>query len=375
MKKLLLSTIAIGLGACSASGGEFLEGEPPGVGAAPGNAASAGSPTSEDDDTAVNSGAAAVPAVRGDAADDAALTAERQVPREPDGVVLDDGTVVMEGQGTGLVPKASIVAKRLVGSSSTRSTLTLDGVTPTSHICGLTMVWGTLYGTGSQVLVTTNSTNWFLTTFPLGNPDRVALETICYPTSAFSDTEAGWQILTPSPEFSVRMTGTGFRTTDMWKSDAAAILTGVGGRFSGDGEFARTVLSTNTQTLASLQLSTLQGDSHLVWGRSFFVGVPGGNHVPQFVGPRGTGSLSTAGQFGVTFDAGSTFNDFASIVMTPITNAFCFLTNVTGHWGNKDSFVQISTVMVGGVTFWKLHASATGSNQVSASAACYLLQQ
>ena len=293
-------------------------------------------------------------------------------PQAPDGVVQEDGRVITaEEARTGLAPKAGVFfTKRLTGSLTEGQTMALSPATPTTHVCALSLIWGTLYGNGSWLYVSNVGSNWSLSTVPIGGTGRVTGEATCYPLSAFSSAGGGG-FLNPSPAFGVNLPGKGSGSVNTWWGDAATFLTAIGGRFSGSGEFARVSQNATTQLPSKLTLSTLQTGTHVAEAHSLFVGVPGGGHIPQFIGPNGVGSIAQAGEWVFDYEGSDTFHS-SGTTMASATEAFCYLTKVTGNWGSKDSWLQITP---DASNRWTLKGFAPSGFGVHAFAQCYKLRQ
>ncbi len=293
-------------------------------------------------------------------------------PQGPPGVVLDDGRVITDEEArTGLAPKGNLFfTKRVVGSTSTAQTTALTPATPTTHVCALTLIWGTLYNSGSQLYVSNVGSNWSLSTVPIGSTGRVTGDGTCYQLTAFSPPSGG-VVFNPSEAFDVTLSGKGTGSIDAWKGDAATFLTAIGGRFSGSGEFARVSQNATTQLLSKLTLGSLQTGTHVAEAHSLFVGVPGGNHVPQFIGPTGVGNITKAGEWVFDYEGSDTFHS-AGTTMASATEAFCYLTKVTGNWGSKDSWVGI---FPDASNRWTIKGFAPAGFGVHAFAQCYKLQQ
>jgi hypothetical protein len=232
------------------------------------------------------------------------------------------------------------------------------------------LIWGTRYNSGSALYVSNVGSNWSLSTVPVGSTQRVTGEATCYQLSAFTP-EPGGTIFHPSPAFNVTLGGPGTGSVDAWKGDAATFLTAIGGRFSGSGEFARVSQNATTQLLSKLTVGTVQPGIHDAEVHSLFVGIPGGNHVPQFIGPKGVGNITKAGEWTFDYEGNDTFHS-SGTTMASATEAFCYLTKVTGNWGSKDSWVQIS---LDASNRWTLKGFAPAGRGVHAFAQCYKLNQ
>jgi hypothetical protein len=295
-----------------------------------------------------------------------------EAPAVPAGVVLDDGRVITaEEASTGLAPKANqFFTKRLVGSTTSAQTISLSPATPTTHVCSLSLIWGTLYKSGSWLSVSNVGSAWKLSTIPIGTTERVAGEATCYPLTAFSP-EGGGTIFYPSAVFDATVPGKGTVSVDAWKGDAATFLTGIGGKFSGSGEYARVSLNATTQLLSKVTAGSAQEGTHFAEAHSLFVGIPGGNHVPQFIGPKGVGNITAAGEWTYDYEGNDSFHS-AGTTMASTTEAFCYLTKVTGNWGSKDSWVQI---LPDSSNRWTLKGFAPVGYGVHAYAQCYKLNQ
>jgi hypothetical protein len=294
------------------------------------------------------------------------------VAAEPAGVVLDDGRVITNDEARiGLAPKANqFFIKRLVGSTTSSQSISLSPATPTTHVCSLSLIYGTLYGSGSWLSVSNVGSIWSLSTIPVGTTARVTGEATCYPLTAFTP-ESGGTIFNPSSVFDATVPGTGTASVDAWKGDAATFLTGIGGRFSGGGEYARVSQNATTQLLSKVTVGSLQSGTHFAEAHSLFVGVAGGNHVPQFIGPKGVGNITAAGEWTFDYEGSDSFHNGAT-TMASATEAFCYLTKVTGNWGSKDSWVQI---LPDSSNRWTLNGYAPSGYGVHAYAQCYKLQQ
>jgi hypothetical protein len=204
-----------------------------------------------------------------------------------------------------------------------------------------------------------------------GHPtDRMTMGANCYPFSAFSATNG--TLLHSNAPFTAVVPSTGSVSLLTWQADAATILTGIGGRFAGGGEVARISNTSNPSAFSSLNLTSQQSDAHQAEAQTFFIGVPGGTHIALFVGPNGVGNLAAAGEWVADFDASQKFNN-GEVNMASLDEAFCYLSKVSGHWGNSDSFVQIFQDF--NHNRWVLNTGATGSNTIHALARCYRLNQ
>jgi hypothetical protein len=307
---------------------------------------------------------------------------------EPRGVVLENGRVITEEQAsTGLVPKDALLSTtRLNGSLSQPSSLKIPDATGSGSVCALTMVWGVLtsfnsgrVGTlGSNLAAVTRQPDfWTLSTHPnftgFPNPSRMAIEATCYSLSMFSAASGGVKWL--SDVIEARVTAANQKlTVPTWKGDAATFLTGIAGNYVGTGEFARVSQNSNPSALSTVTVQSLQSQLHLAQAHAFFVGQPGGTHVPLFHGPRGIGSSSAAGEWTFNWQGGDAFHA-SPTRMAKSSEAFCYLTKVTGNWGpahNGDPWVQIR---LDANLNWVLDAWAPGNYSVNAVAACYKLRQ
>jgi hypothetical protein len=357
MQRLLFATVVLSLGACSGIDGTAESSDISGVAAAPGTPSE---PT--------ELGAALAPDLG--AAPATALLPETD--SKPWGVVLDDGRVVSEEEARGgLAPKADRFRITRLQNAVNDTTSTTRILSSTTHICGLGLIWGTLNGDGGFVKIERTSTQWKLSarTTSGGQFRRSTLDAICYEIGAFTPGPGGGFLL--SDPFSIVMTGAGKQTIPTWWGDAATVMTAAGGFFAGGGEVIRVSHNSVTNQPSTLTVGTLQRGTHVAGAHSIFVGVGGGAHVPLFVGPGDAiGNLKAAGEFTHFYDASDSFHH-APTPMARTSEAFCFLTMVTGHWGNTDSFVHIFPQD----GRWMLRAFANASNTVSANAACYRLAQ
>jgi hypothetical protein len=359
MRWFLIVSMAMGFTGCGASGEG--ESEPQGAAAAPGVAA-VGAPGFDEN---LVPGSAALP-VEGSA--DPSEAGSAAIPG-PSGVVLDDGRVVSEEvAGSGLVPKAAnwTAFRKVHGSTTGTSSMTAS---PSStHVCVLAMIWGTLYG--NNVTLSKGTTDWklYTTLNTVRSGGKVAMDAVCYPLSSFVANGAErWM----SDSFNLYIGGTGSQSVLTWWGDAATYLSSVGGIFYGSGEQAWVTQSNVTDLSSTLSLKTLQAHGHSTAAYSFFVGIPGTGHVPQFIGPNGTGSAATAGEYRVDFDGENQFNA-GNIKMAHSDEAMCYFTSITGKWSGSGEWVQI---VVDSSGYWRLKAQAVGNNQVHARARCYRLRQ
>jgi hypothetical protein len=314
---------------------------------------------------------------------------------EPSGVVLDDGRVVSEDEArTGLAPKSDVfIRRRLYGSTAYNSisTLSITDAPTNTHVCGLSLVWGVLtqasqYGIdnlafergSSLAYLMNNGSNWTLLTYPdfqgVGTTQQMTIEAACYPLSAFSAQDGGGILL--SSAFDVSMPGTGSSSINTWWGDAATFLTAVGGPFAGTGELARVSQNATTNAPSKLTLKSLQNYEHIAEAHSLFVGQSGGGHLALFVGPNGVGSSQAAGEWTYDYEGSSLYHDVAT-PMAKTSEAFCYLTKITGNWGDSNQsgapWVQIGLDSTH--TYWTLKAWAPGNFSAQAYAACYRLQQ
>jgi hypothetical protein len=230
------------------------------------------------------------------------------------------------------------------------------------------MVWGTLYG--NNVTLSKGTTDWklFTTLNSVRSGGKVAAETICYPLASFIANSAERWV---SDSFNIYIGGTGSQSVLTWWGDAATYLAGVGGIFFGGGEQAWITQSNVSDVSSALSLKTLQAHGHSTSAYSLFVGTPGAGHEPQFIGPNGTGSASTAGEYTIDYDGEDQFHQ-GPVKMAHSEEAMCYLTLINGKWAGEGEYVQIYPDSSG---YWHLKARALGNQHVQARARCYRLRQ
>lgn len=313
---------------------------------------------------------------------ESSVSADAPARTETLGVVLDDGRVITEQESrTGLTPKAgSVTTFRLDGPLFATSIPLLPAST---HVCVLSLVWGTLYADGGAAEVYIESGTWRLhVRRPSASASNVkaTADATCFPWSNF---QTNGSILYGG-EGRISFSGTGQRASNLWWGDAASALNGVRGKFFGGGERAWVEHASATDLASRLFMKTEQGGAHGALGVSFFVGAPGGSYVPQFIGPNGLGGAHVAGEYAHDFDGrqawtppfiggGDKFR-LGSVTMAHSSEAMCYLTSITGRFNGGDEWVQIALDESG---FWKLwgRAKIGTEGRVFSRARCFRYRQ
>ena len=297
--------------------------------------------------------------------------AQEQTLDGPQGVVLSDGRVVTEQEAaTGLTPKSGVHTIIRMEGPFFSSSMSLF---PTStHVCVLSMIWGTLYGNVGWAIVEPEVGTWQLSSRKDDSGTKAAAEATCYPHSAFLKNSG---VVMLSDLFAVYFSSAiGNQSAFMWWGDAASPLSGVRGKFFGAGEEAWVTQSFISNSASRLQLKTKQGGQHGSYGFSYFVGNPDGTHVPQFIGPNGVGSAEVAGEY--VFGKDSRDDHFwltPDAHMAHTSEAMCYLTSISGRWNGPNEWIQIFPDSQG---FWVGKGAASGNDgRVVAKARCLKFDQ
>jgi hypothetical protein len=277
-------------------------------------------------------------------------------PEQPGGVVVDGNRVMTEAQAArGLVGKADAFTwyRLEYPDAVSQGIRTLRTELTSTHVCVLTLVWGTLWGNGVDVIKYPNEARWNMRvnqTTPRVT-GKTALDSVCYPLNAFIINQGGRSM---SETFGAYFPGTGSQTVLTWWGDAATYLSGVGGNFASSAERAWITQSTVSDVSSSLSLTSNVGLGHHAYAYSLFVGVPGGTHVSQFIGPNGVGSASVAGEYSVSYDPDDVIHANRAR-MAHSSEAMCYLTSISGDFRDRNEWVQIIDDADG---FWTLRAAA-----------------
>jgi hypothetical protein len=227
---------------------------------------------------------------------------------------------------------------------------------PTStHLCWLTG----LVGGGSHVLHDEvyhwNGGWWLLEHWTGGGAAGAA----CAPRSCFYSNHPGYDVNWLSGDF--RLAGSGSGSMAMWWGDAASIWQGLSSGVMANSHFNSVVQNPVTYESSVLSFYSPPNVSHITWGTSFFVGIPGGAHTPNFPVLR---YLSK--QNGCTESA-----------LMNVDEGVCFFRYAEGDfWGGAES-IRLFTRHnpVSGKWEWIQKVCGGSTKKIASLVACYAFNQ
>jgi hypothetical protein len=230
-------------------------------------------------------------------------------------------------------------------------------------ICALHKMQGDFEGGGEIVrtFVDPNTGRWVLE--GSSQQSGVAAQAFCARRSCFAG-DSGFQIV--SPEFAVNTQfplGCASRSAFTFFGDAATMLTGISGRFNGRGEFARVIQNPNPASNSQLQANACEGSTVIAFAHSLFSG-NAATEPAKFFGPE----VFVDAWFGPT-----------SVDLAPTSQAFCYLSNVSGKFSGGGEFIRLDVVIgPNGTEVWRLRAQGLNSpvsQRPRGAARCMLYNQ
>lgn len=235
------------------------------------------------------------------------------------------------------------------------------------YFCALSYISGRFMGGGEYVRVhmPAGASRWRLEAGSQQNP--IAANATCVHKRSFAQ-RVGTQYWR-SPEFSVSsLVGStlwrcdpaplsSYRETATWWGDAFTVLTGFRGKLDGAAEIVNIMQSAQPYTPSHIASAVGQCDA-LVSGQAhaYFVGVPHVGQRPVFVGPRGRGLADVAGEYHLRASRQQN-----ALPLAPSSEAWCYLTGVSGRFKGGGEFVQVAQELHQGQMHWVLRVQHQGA--------------
>ena len=157
--------------------------------------------------------------------------------------------------------------------------------------------------------------------------------------------------------------------TILWLGDAAAILSGMAGKFVGGGEIASVVQSFDPKKVSYIHAHSCQEANIGAYGYSFFVGKPHTGSLPKFqnFGP----ALGTEARVATQGDQSK------SLPLIGTDMGMCYFTKISGEFRGGG---EIAEIVAGpdpssGQEMWWLRARSKSESGIEARARCMLFIQ
>jgi hypothetical protein len=161
----------------------------------------------------------------------------------------------------------------------------------------------------------------------------------------------------------------GGKSTNLWLGDAAAILSGMAGKFVGGGEFARVVQSSDPNKPSYINAHSCQDSTIGAYGYSFFVGKPHSGTLPKF--HNFGGALESEAKV----ETKGSQSKSAPLIGTDM--GMCYFTKISGEFRGGGEVAEIvpGPDPMSGKEMWWLRARSKSESGIEARARCMLFIQ